>query len=56
MFQKKKFEKNFKNNFGHFFIFEKKIRLIVEKRIEKNFENNFCNFFIFDKKSRLKIG
>ena len=36
--RKKKFEKNLKNNFGNFFIFEKKsveIRLILEKKIEK---------------------
>ena len=54
MFRKKEFEKNWKNNVGNFFIFEKKksveIRLIFEKKIEKNFENNFCNFFIFEKK------
>ena len=27
--------KNFLNNFGNFFMFEKKIRLIFEKKIEK---------------------
>ena len=35
MFRKKKFEKNFKNNFGNFFIFEKKsveIWLILKKK------------------------
>ena len=54
IFRKKKFEQNFKNNFGNFFIFEKKFgwnSVNFRKKNRKNFENNFCNIFIFEKKS-----
>ena len=53
MFRKKKFEKNLKNNFGNFFIFEKKFGINsvnFRKKNEKNFENNFCKFCIFENK------
>ena len=51
VFRKKKFEKNLKNNFGNFFIFEKKFGYFSKKKLNKNYENNFCQLFIFEKKS-----
>ena len=48
IFRKKKFEQNFENNFGKFFIL-KKIRLIFEKKYGKK----FLQIFHFWKKSRL---